>query len=324
MNAFADWLFGTLFGWMGSAANGAWNALVNAGSGISSFFSKYWLLFLLAAIIIGTLLDYAVWLLRWRPYLVWRSWLTRGLRRRRMRRHARDLETADMDDQARDTLAEWVTSPEDNYPVQYEPVAYQQEQVPQYDDAAPAPYYGQSFDEGYAAGPVPEPFAQSYDQQPAEPLWQVPQPMWTESSPASPMQEYSPLSVNPDQPLIDYVQPPDSSYHPALYGDGQNAYGAPAVTFDENAANASPFPMEELPLNGTHSGTRRRRADRKPRPAVKRLFDDIRERVRRGEDEEGMLDGLPSTVRPEDAFHEAVYPKDYRYQDWNNNGNHNA
>ena len=54
---------------------------------------------------------------------------------------------------------------------------------------------------------------------------------------------------------------------------------------------------------------------------ARRLFDDIRGRIGRSEDEETMLDSLPSSVRPEDAFHEAVYPKGYHYNDPGSNTN---
>ena len=319
MNAFADWLFGALFGWMGSAANGAWNALVNAGGGISSFFTKYWFLLLLAAVIIGTVLDYAVWLIRWRPYLVWRSWLIRGLRHRRHQRHARDLESADMDDQTRGALAEWVTASEAIYPLQHDADNEFIAQEPIYDQAFDPngtfaePYYTQSPEWEYAAPPAEGFQSHHYAQQPGDAPLHAPQPIWAEPAAAQPPQDYSPLAVDPNQPLIDYMQPADYSSS-SLYGDGQNVYD-PSPAFEEERSFATSYFKEGKVQPDTDAQTRRRRAGRKQRPMVKRLFDDIRERIVSGEDEEGMLDSLPSRVRPEDAFHEAVYPKGYRYRD---------
>lgn len=320
MNTFADWLFSALFGWMGSVANGAWNALVNAGGGISSFFSKYWLIFLLAAIMIGTVLDYAVWLVRWRPYLVWRSWLTRRLRRRRMHRNAEDLANTDMDDHTRDTLAEWVSTPADHYPVQYEPLTYDQQQ-PVYDQNFfydPALNYAQPEEQNYVVQPDHiDPF--TYNQQPGGSHWQASQPAWQEYTE---QQEPMPLSGYQNQPLIDYVQPPEQPYYASVYGDGQNVFNT-APSFDESDTyipEDESYLQAEVPQNKELTPGRRRRSDRKPRPLTRRLFDNLRDRIGGGDDEEGMLDSLPSNVRPEDAFHEAVYPKGYRYQDSDGKG----
>lgn len=340
MNAFADWLFSLLFGWMGGAANRAWNAIVNSSGGISSFFSRYWLIFLLIALIAGTVLDYAVWLVRWRPYLVWRSWLTRTLRRRRVQRSAQALERADMDENARGALAEWVAASDDSSPISYDPALYQQPYDPasSYAPEGSADYPADAYSatneaqpymassdaqasyvpEAYAwlqgdalyqrppeYAPLPEqPYASSTEgygqdpRQPAETLWQ-PQP--GNEAPymdASQEEQYSPLSGYQNQPLIDYAQPAMQPYDPALYGDGQNPETVPAdPAYPQNVA---------VP--------RRRRSGRKQRPAARKLLDDFRQRIGQREDEEGMLDGLPPAVRPEDAFHEAVYPSGYRYQ----------
>ena len=325
MNAFADWLFSTLFGWMGSAANGAWNALVNTSGGISSFFSKYWLLFLLAVIFAGTLLDYAVWLVRWRPYLVWRSWLTRRLRRRRIQRSAQDLEHSDMDEQARGALAEWVSAPEDNYPVRYESAADQEQQdyAYQQDLSAypPEAYFApQGFEQGYTPQAGYPDQQQAYDQQPAEPMWQPRQPAWMNPS-AAPDEAYQPLSGYQDQPLIDYIKPSEQPYYASLYGDGQNEFNTPPAFDGNNAYIPSVTQQEQPQISPISDSGRRRRSERKPRPMARRLFDDIRGRIGRSEDEETMLDSLPSSVRPEDAFHEAVYPKGYHYNDPGSNTN---
>lgn len=310
MNAFADWLFSALFGWMGSAANGAWNALVNARGGISTFFSKYWLVLLLIVLLAGTVLDYAVWLVRWRPYLVWRSWISRRLRRRHWQRSAQDLATTDMDDQARDTLAQYVTNPDENTPINYQQAGYEEPQPYAYDQAytpAAEPYYAQIFDQSYQSqAPVPE--LLFTPDQPQEPDWQMSQALWTQ--PGTPLEQDQASSLGyQHQPLIDYVQPIENGYYdPAMYGDGQN-------TAEDSAPMDVPLSDDtKSPHDGAAAG-RRRRSGRKTRPTARQLYEDLKERIGNADDEQGMLDGLPSTVRPEDAFHEAIYPQDYHYQD---------
>ena len=126
---------------------------------------------------------------------------------------------------------------------------------------------------------------------------------------------YQPLSGFQDQPLIDYIAPPEQPYYASLYGDGQNEFNNPPAFDGNNAYISSGIAQEQPQISRTGENGRRRRSDRKQRPMARRFFDDIRGRIGRGEDEETMLDGLPSSVRPEDAFHEAVYPKGYHYQD---------
>lgn len=82
MNTFANSLFTLLFGWLRSLIQGIWAAA--ARGEFSRFFTwlgDHWL-FVVVVLCLGcTVLDYLVWLLRWRPYLVWRTKL-RGLLRR--------------------------------------------------------------------------------------------------------------------------------------------------------------------------------------------------------------------------------------------------
>jgi len=324
VNAFADWLFNLMFGWMGTAANSAWNAVVNSTSGTGSFFSRYWLGIVLLIIIGGTVLDYAVWLVRWRPYLVWRSWLTRRLRSRRLQQTAQDLEYTDMDDHTLNTIADWVSTPQEAYPLD----GLQQQGL------SPLPYADMSADAGYPVeyvDPNSVPVG-GYGQQgaaypplypPVQPdAWQPPDlgtqdayqpaPLWQEHTPAQytpPADiDYSPQAA-PPQPLYpDSFEADDLSLAP----EPGNGWGG--FTQGENLA---PAPSGE---------GRRRRSDRSSRMrSAQRLFDGLRERLQT-EDEEGMIDGLPSPVRQEDAFHEAVYPNSYRYQqpDYHGHANHNG
>lgn len=74
MNAFADSLFSLLFGWLRSLVQGLWGMV--SGGGLSRFFvwlGDHWLWVALIAVIFGTVLDFLIWLIRWRPYLVWKT-----------------------------------------------------------------------------------------------------------------------------------------------------------------------------------------------------------------------------------------------------------
>lgn len=84
MNNFANSIFTVLFGWVRSLVQGIWNAIVRGE--LSRFFTglgDYWLAVLLLLCLCCTVLDYLVWLLRWRPYLVWRTKLRRIFRGQR-------------------------------------------------------------------------------------------------------------------------------------------------------------------------------------------------------------------------------------------------
>lgn len=321
MNAFADWLFSVMFGWMGTAANSAWNAVVNATSGTGSFFSRYWLCIVLLIIIGGTVLDYAVWLVRWRPYLVWRSWLTRRRRTRHLQRTAQDLEHTDMDDQTLNTIADWVSTPQDAYPLDG-----------LYPEPSPIPYANAP----QAAGYIPTEFidpnsapAVPYNQQiasyppsypqPADHGWQPsaqnayqPAPLWP---PAAPVQ-YMP----PEPDTMPQAAPPQTLYPEAFKTDSFS----PAEEVSNPWGNDFSQPEDFSPSPASASRRRRSEKNRRLRSA-QRLFSGLKEHLQ-NEDQESMIDGLPAPVRQEDAFHDPVYPSTYRYQqpDYNSINNQNG
>lgn len=84
MNTFANSLFTLLFGWLRSLIQGIWAAA--ARGEFSRFFTwlgDHWLLVAVVLCLGCTVLDYLVWLVRWRPYLVWRTKLRGFVRRLR-------------------------------------------------------------------------------------------------------------------------------------------------------------------------------------------------------------------------------------------------
>lgn len=84
MNTFADSLFSMLFGWVRTLVQGVWSAVVQGHSGgFFSWLGDHWLWLALIICLICTAVDFIIWMIRWRPYLVWRTKFRRLLRRLR-------------------------------------------------------------------------------------------------------------------------------------------------------------------------------------------------------------------------------------------------
>lgn len=289
MNAFANWLFTLLLGWTGGLANRAWNAVVNSAGGISDFFSRYWLLPVLVLIIGGTVLDYGVWFVRWRPYLVWRSWITRRRRDRSLRKAERDLNGDYSDQHTRETLADWASTPEESYPV-YDLGEQPAEQPFRFTRAPQGPYFAQ--EQVQDAAYPQQPQAYGYEQPPSHEYEQ--QPQYQEPGAESPQDDaiYMPQQT---------AEQEDASYASQPYRAPQaDGYGFPYARQPEDPASRGPEPA------------RRRRSDRRQRTVIDRLSD-LRDRIG-GSENEGMLDGLPAPVRHQEAFHDPVYPRGYPRQ----------
>ena len=73
MNAFAKYLFQGLFSWVQEAVR-----QLSDPSLIDGWLARNWLTALIPILLLGTLTDYIVWLLRWRPDLSWRASLDRS------------------------------------------------------------------------------------------------------------------------------------------------------------------------------------------------------------------------------------------------------
>ncbi len=74
MNTFANSLFSWLFSWARELIQRVWNSSVTGR--YSSFFDwlgDHWLAVTVVICAVGTLIDLAVWIFRWRPDLVWRT-----------------------------------------------------------------------------------------------------------------------------------------------------------------------------------------------------------------------------------------------------------
>ncbi len=78
MNSFANNLFTLLFGWARTIIQQLWSTSTSGHfSGFFSWLGDNWLWLVAALALAGTVIDLAVWLLRWQPYLVWKTRMRR-------------------------------------------------------------------------------------------------------------------------------------------------------------------------------------------------------------------------------------------------------
>jgi len=74
MNSFANSMFTALFGWARGLIQRVWSAAVSGEySGAVAWLGEHWVLLALVLALAGTAVDFIVWLVRWRPYLAWRT-----------------------------------------------------------------------------------------------------------------------------------------------------------------------------------------------------------------------------------------------------------
>ena len=82
MNAFIKSLFTVLFGWIKSVIQGMWDTVFSGTyHGFFVWLSHAWPYLVVLLCILCTLVDYAVWLVRWRPYVMWKQRLRRLFRK---------------------------------------------------------------------------------------------------------------------------------------------------------------------------------------------------------------------------------------------------
>jgi hypothetical protein len=92
MNAFADTMFTLLLGWVRGLAQSLFSAISSDKThGFFQWFGDHWMALALILILAGVAADFIVWMVRWRPYLLWRTWF-RKLARRMTRHGVREKE----------------------------------------------------------------------------------------------------------------------------------------------------------------------------------------------------------------------------------------
>ncbi len=71
-NQFAERLVETMLGWMRWLVNWVW-AIFRSGapSSLTSWFADHWMAIVVLLVIVGVIVDWLVWMIRWRPYWLW-------------------------------------------------------------------------------------------------------------------------------------------------------------------------------------------------------------------------------------------------------------
>lgn len=82
MNNFADTLLKMLFGWMRTLMEGIWMSFSSGKMrNTISWLGDHWLWLVVFLCIACTVLDYFIWFIRWKPYVIWRNKLRRIFRK---------------------------------------------------------------------------------------------------------------------------------------------------------------------------------------------------------------------------------------------------
>ena len=78
MGSFANTLFSLLLGWLKTVTSTIWSALTNKGNeSFLQFIGKNWILIAVILCAAGLAVDFAVYMFRWEPWKVWRSFWRR-------------------------------------------------------------------------------------------------------------------------------------------------------------------------------------------------------------------------------------------------------
>ena len=294
MNIIADRLFALLLGWTGSLFNGLWNLITNEGGAFSGFLRSFWLPLIVILLLFGTVVDYAIWLIRWRPYYVWSSWLRRVIGRRRL--HQTQSYMEDLDHSPLD-LPEY--QGESGAALYDEPIYFDFQATP-YQEETPAYFQ----DDNYQPLSLAEDPAQAEQQLQDLPPAFVPSLPWENVRPVpiANFPEPSPDQMPEELPYEELPQaepllPPfeEQPYHPDdLY----------LATLQETAA------PEEAPAQ-SH---RKRRVDSRRRRSGN-MLKSIRDTLFDSTAEQEGADVMEPPVNPEAAFHKPFYPQSYSYRE---------
>ena len=78
MGNFANTLFSVLLGWVQKAASWLWDVVgQDSADGLMGWVLDHWLALAIGLCVIGVAVDLLVYLVRWQPYRVWRSFFGR-------------------------------------------------------------------------------------------------------------------------------------------------------------------------------------------------------------------------------------------------------
>ena len=77
MGSFANSLFKYMLGWLQPAVSSVWSAFTNEkGNSFFNWIGRNWIWAAAALCLIGLAADLIIYILRWRPYKVWKSFFS--------------------------------------------------------------------------------------------------------------------------------------------------------------------------------------------------------------------------------------------------------
>ena len=283
MNVFADRLFSLLLGWTGTLFNGLWNLFTNNSGGMSDFLRRFWLPLIVILLIFGTMADYIIWFIRWRPHYVWRSWFRKHESSRRLnttRHYMENLDRSPLD------LPEYQDAQAyDDIPMQDEPVYFQFKPVE----------VNLPEDEAQDISFVPAQFLHE-EQQPY-----VPSLPWEQARQVSREENNSQNCLSPQEGHPE--NEPEIHYQPLFTREELDNWKNTAGIDD----GFQKYEPETQPVS-----RRRRAGSHRQRKAG--FLSSIRDTLFIGEDESTTLDSLPPPIPQEEAFHKPYYPQNYNYR----------
>lgn len=285
MNFIADSLFSVLLGWTRSLFNDLWNMITNDSSGFTGFLQRFWLPIILILLIGGSLIDYIIWLVRWRPYYIWSARIRQRLQRKQLSRTSHYME--DLDHSPLDLPEYQQFHQEDNQALLDEPVYFDFQPV-----QASSPQEALVYEQAAHEAPAPDPY--------------VPELPWSNLQTQN-MQ----MPVPQSQDGMFWHEANDQSSHDS----------APLLPLEEDLQalqqfpwlDAPAIPMENPAADVAGTPVRRRRAGGKRREQAN-VLRTLKDTFFTTEDDMDPLDSIQAPIAQEDAFHKPYYPQNYSYR----------
>lgn len=288
MNLIADNLFSVLLGWTRSLFNSLWNMLTNNSAGFTGFLQRFWLPLIIVLLVFGTLTDYIIWLIRWRPYYVWSAWLRKRIGQRRLNQTQHFME--DLDHSPLD-LPEYQMpyEDEDRSRLMDEPVYFD------FQPDNPPLTAEQQTSDGFqqAAAFMEEP------------------PLFTPSLPWEDALQSGTVPGNEQEAWAAETRDEDAIMQETMLQNQWNYFQRQELPVSRNPET---YPMAAENGQVAPGSARRRRAGTK-RQRGKEMLRSIKDTFFSPGDASGSIDSLQSPVSQEDAFHKPFYPQNYAYRE---------
>ncbi len=195
MGGFTQSILNVLLSWLRTAITGLWDVVNSTDTQQSlEWLGQHWMIPVLLIIVAGVVIDYLVWLIRWRPFYVWSSnW------RRFKRRFSREKEMAPAPKRQQHRTPAYAAPVEEIYYEEPQQTYYQPEQP--YYEPSYEPEIQQAYEEVYE-----EPYQAPYEAAYQEPAY-VPGPARGQETRAyAPVQYAAPQAAWDEEPYEEYAQ----------------------------------------------------------------------------------------------------------------------